>query len=80
MIVAAVLLGRGAMSFRSLLMVFGGLLVRILRHNMSLLFERSPRQPPEATDGSNVRSLATYVEARTSTVRRSTMTISLTYR
>jgi hypothetical protein len=38
MIVAAVLLGGSSMSLRSLLMMFGGLLVHILRHNISLLF------------------------------------------
>ena len=37
-IVAAVLLRGGPMSLRSLLMMFGSLLVHILRHNMSLLF------------------------------------------
>src|ERR1700678_3676906 len=44
MIVAAMLLGRGAMSFCSLLMMFGSLLVQFLRHIVSSLFERSPRQ------------------------------------
>jgi hypothetical protein len=32
MVIAAVLLRRGTMSFRSLLMMFGGLLVSILGH------------------------------------------------
>jgi hypothetical protein len=39
MIVAAVLLRSGPMGFRSLLMMFGSLLVHILRHRVSLLFE-----------------------------------------
>jgi hypothetical protein len=37
-IVAAVLLRGSPMSLRSLLMMFGSLLVHILRHNISLLF------------------------------------------
>jgi len=39
MIVAAVLLGRCAMSFCSLLVMFGGLLVQFLRHIISSLLE-----------------------------------------
>jgi len=38
LIVAAVLLGRRPMSFRSLLVMFGSLLVHVLRHSVSLLF------------------------------------------
>jgi hypothetical protein len=38
MIVAAVLLRGSPMSLRSLLMMFGSLLVHILKHNISLLF------------------------------------------
>jgi hypothetical protein len=43
---AAVLLRGRPMSLRSLLMMFGSLLVHILRHNISLLFEGSRAQRP----------------------------------
>jgi hypothetical protein len=39
MIVAAMLLRSGPMGFRSLLMMFGSLLVHVLRHRVSLRFE-----------------------------------------
>ena len=38
MVVAAVLLRSSPMSFRSLLVMFGSLLVHVLRHGVSLLF------------------------------------------
>jgi hypothetical protein len=38
-IATAVLLRRGTMSFRSLLVMFSSLLVRVLGHDVSLLFE-----------------------------------------
>jgi hypothetical protein len=39
-----VLLGRSAVSFRSLLVLFGGLLVRVLRHDISWSFWGSQGQ------------------------------------
>ena len=44
MIVAAMLLCRIPMSFRSLLVSIGRLLVHILRHSASLLFGESSKQ------------------------------------
>jgi hypothetical protein len=64
MIVAAVLLRRSPMSFRSLLVMFGSLLVHFLRHCVSLLFEavREKRlklsMVPTALDGSDVSQMS----------------------
>jgi phosphoglycerol transferase MdoB-like AlkP superfamily enzyme len=55
MIVAAVLLRRSPMRFGSLLVMFGSLLVQVLRHSVSLLVGGSATTS-HALDGSGVQS------------------------
>jgi hypothetical protein len=57
MVAAAVLLRRSPMSFRSLVVLFGSLLVHILRHCGSLLFEGRSSVTSGALESSNVSVL-----------------------
>src|ERR1700737_554791 len=55
MVVAAMLLRRSPMSFRSLIVVFGSLLMHIFRHGVSLVIWGRSSVTSEALDSSKVR-------------------------